>query len=139
VPSDFDRLQATIRAATESRQSEARACEVFLNALYHSFRHASGPGLPLNNVSLDLTDDPDNRLRPVPLGGWHAAWFRLGLCEVYIRVRREVGQFVGEYGPRASFSMAGADEEGLLVLARQILRELTAEHEGVAGDRGTVN
>ncbi|WP_424952128.1 hypothetical protein [Deinococcus sp.] len=139
MPTDFDLLQAAVRAAAERRDSELRACEAFLNALYHAFRHANGPGLPLNNVSLDWADDQANRIRPVPLGGWHAAWFRLGVCEVYIRVRRHAGRFVGEYGPSASFSREGVDEEALLVLARQILRELIAEQEGKAGDRGDVN
>jgi hypothetical protein len=139
VPTDFDLLQTAIRAATEARQSEFRACETFLNALYHAFRHANGPGLPLNNVSLELVEDSSNRMRPVPAGGWHAAWFRLGLCEVYIRLRREAGHFAGEYGPRASFNLEGVDEEGLLALARQILRELAAEQEGKTAERGTVN
>ena len=141
VPTDFDLLQAAVQATTEGRQGEVRACEAFLNALYHAFRHANGPGLPLNNVSLDWADDPGNRLRPVPIGGWYAAWFRLGLCEVYVRVRRDAGagRFVGEYGPRASFSQEGVGEEQLLALVRQILRELVAEQEGRPGERGTVN
>ena len=139
MPTDFDLLQAAVRAGAERRQGEVRACEAFLNALYHAFRHANGPGLPLNNVSLDLTDDPENRMRPVPLGGWHAAWVRLGVCEVYVRVRRDSGRFVGEYGPRASFAQEGTGEEDLLVLARQILRELVAEQEGRWLERGTVN
>jgi hypothetical protein len=139
MPSDFDLLQAAVRAASELRQSEVRACEAFLNALYHAFRHANGPGLPLNNVSLELAEDPWNRMRPVPLGGWHAAWFRLGVCEVYVRVRREAGRFVGEYGPRAGFSQEGIGEDELLVLARQMLRELTDEQSGKAGERGIFN
>lgn len=139
MSTDFDQLQAAVRAAVELRQSESRACEAFLNALYHAFRHANGPGLPLNNVSLELAEDPSNRMRPVPLGGWHAAWFRLGVCEVYIRVRRESGRFVGEYGPRASFSQEGVSEDEFLGLARQMLRELTEVQEGKAGDRGAVN
>ena len=139
MPSDFDRLQAAVRAAVDLRESEERACESFLNALYQGFRHANGPGLPLNNVSLELAADPENRMRPVPLGGWHAAWFRLGLCEVYIRVRREAGRFVGEYGPRATFSQVGLAEQDLLALSRQILRDLAAEQEGKTGVRGVVN
>ena len=139
MPSDFDRLQAAVRAAVDLRESEERACESFLNALYHAFRHANGPGLPLNNVLLELAADPENRMRPVPLGGWHAAWFRLGLCEVYIRVRREAGRFVGEYGSRASFSQDGLGEQDFLALSRQILRDLAAEQEGKTGVRGVVN
>lgn len=139
MSTDFDQLQAAVRATAELRQSEVRACEAFLNALYQAFRHANGPGLPLNNVSLDWAEDPANRMRPVPLGGWHAAWFRLGLCEVYVRLRRDGGRFVGEYGPRASFSQEGVSEEELLVLARRMLRELVAEQEGKTQDRGSVN
>lgn len=139
MPTDFDLLQTAVRAAAERRASEVRACEAFLNALYQAFRHANGPGLPLNNVSLDWADDPENRMRPVPLGGWHAAWFRLGVCEVYVRVRRDGGRFVGEYGPRASFGQEGLGEEALLILARQILRELISEQEGRWLERGTVN
>jgi len=139
VSTDFDLLQAAVRATAELRQGEVRACEAFLNALYHAFRHANGPGLPLNNVSLEWAEDPVNRMRPVPLGGWHAAWFRLGLCEVYVRLRRDGGRFVGEYGPRASFSQDGVSEDDLLVLARRILRELVAEQEGRMHGRDAVN
>ena len=123
----------------DSRQFEAHLCETFLNALYHAFRSAGGPGLPLNNVSLDLVADPSNRTRPVPLGGWYAAWFRLGVCEVYIRVRRDMGRFVGEFGSKSGFMLENVTEHDMVALSRQILRELAAEHEGRTVQRDTVN
>ncbi|MDL2345590.1 hypothetical protein QOL99_15745 [Deinococcus sp. MIMF12] len=130
--SDFDALQAAIRRRASERQAEARACEALLNALYHALRTASGPGLPLNNVSLDLVPDPVTALRPPPPGGWHAAWFRLGLCEVLVRVRRDGGTFVGEYAQGLSFRVESLDEDALIVLARRMLRDLAAVYAGTA-------
>ena len=132
MTADFEALQDAVRAAAELRQAEVQLCEAFLNALYQAFRHANGPGLPLNNVSLDWADDAANRVRPVPLGGWHAAWIRLGLCEVYVRVRRDAGRFVGEYGPRGQFALEGVGEHDLLILARTMLRELIRLQRGGA-------
>ncbi|WP_104991046.1 hypothetical protein [Deinococcus sp. NW-56] len=131
--SDFDALQAAIRRRAGERQAEARACEALLNALYHALRTASGPGLPLNNVSLDLVPDPDAPLRPPPPGGWHAAWLRLGLCEVLVRVRRDGGAFVGEYGQGLRFRVEDTGEDALIALARRMLRDLTAAYLGAAG------
>ena len=139
MPSDFETLQRAIRAASSTRQAEGRVCEAFLSALYQAFRHANGPGLPLNNVTLELSEDPSNRLQPVPLGGWHAAWLRLGLCEVYLRVRREGQRFLGEYGPRGQFVQEGIGEDDLLVLARHIMRELSREQGAGDVERGEVN
>lgn len=128
--SDFDALQAVIRRHTRERQGETRACEAFLNALYHALRTASGPGQPLNNVILDLVPDPLARLRPPPLGGWHAAWLRLGLCEVLVRVRRSGGAFVGEYGSGGTFHLDDVTEDALTLLARHLLRDLGALYAG---------
>ena len=139
VTTDFEALQDAVRASAEERAAEGRACEAFLNALYHAFRHSSGPGLPLNNVSLDWAEASDPRLRPVPPGGWHAAWLRLGLCEVYVRVRREAGHFLGEYGPHGQFSQQGLGEHELLGLARRILRDLTREQRGGAAEERLKN
>ncbi|MDB5044895.1 MAG: hypothetical protein JWQ08_945 [Deinococcus sp.] len=126
--SDFDALQAAIRRHAEARQTEQRACEAFINALYHALRTASGPGLPLNNVTLDFTPDPANRLRPAPPGGWVAAWLRLGLCEVLVRVRRTEGMFQGEYGSDGTFRLERISEDDLIALARQLLRDVAATY-----------
>ena len=139
MPSDFDLLQSATQASAAQRQAEARACEAFLNALYQALRHANGPGLPLNNVTFEPVSDPANRMRPVPLGGWHSGWLRLGLCEVYVRARRDGSHFVGEYGPRGTFRQADTDEHALLALARRLLRELAAELGGSEAGRGEVN
>lgn len=125
---DFDALQAAIRRHAEARQAEQRACEAFINALYHALRTASGPGLPLNNVTLDFTSDPANRLRPAPPGGWVAAWLRLGLCEVLVRVRRVEGMFQGEYGAGGRFRLERISEDDLIALARQVLRDVAATY-----------
>ncbi len=124
--SDFDVLQRAVEASALQRQAEARACESFLTALYHALRHASGPGLPLNNVTMEPVPDPAQNLRPPRLGGWHAAWFRLGLCEVRVQVRREGSELVGEYGPYGQFRLTVVDEDHLLALGREILRTLSA-------------
>ena len=128
--SEFDELQAVIRRHAEARQAEQRACEAFLNALYHALRTASGPGLPLNNVTLEFTADPAVRLRPAPTGSYHAAWLRLGLCEVLVRVRRAAGSFQGEYGPGCAFRLELTSEDDLLALARTLLRDVTAAYGG---------
>ncbi|GGJ71354.1 hypothetical protein [Deinococcus aquiradiocola] len=139
MSSDFDALQRALKTTLSARQAEARACEALLNALYHAFRNANGPGLPVNNVSLEHTEDPDNRLRPPPLGGWHAAWYRLGLLELYIRVRRGDGTFTGQYGPHGTFTLHDIAEDALTALARHILRDLTAEQEGKPLTRTDIN
>lgn len=121
---EFDDVQLAVRRHAEARQAEQRTCEAFLHALYHALRTASGPGLPLNNVTLDFTPDPETRLRPAPLGSFHAAWLRLGLCEVFIRVRRLEGAFQGEYGVSGVFRLEVTGEDELLALARQLLRDV---------------
>jgi hypothetical protein len=135
--SDFDALQAVIRRRAGERQAEGRACEALLNALYHALRTASGPGLPLNNVILDLVPDAGSRLRPPPPGGWYAAWLRLGLCEVLVRVRREEGAFVGEYGQGGTFRLSDTGEDALIALARRLLRDVAATYAGDADRSGT--
>ena len=138
--SDFDALQAAIRRHAEARQAEQRACEAFINALYHALRTASGPGLPLNNVTLDFTPDPANRLRPAPPGGWVAAWLRLGLCEVLVRVCRTEGVFQGEYGSNGVFRLAAISEDDLIALARRVLRDVAATYTSQsAGSTGQLN
>jgi hypothetical protein len=136
--SDFDALQAVIRRHAEARQADQQACEAFLNALYRSLRRASGPGLPLNNVSLDPVADPAQGLRPVPVGAYHAAWFRLGLCEVLVRVRRDGRHFRGEYAGGLSFELHSHDEDALTVLARRMLRDIGQVYGGPEGE-GTLN
>lgn len=133
--SEFDELQAAIRRHAHARQAEAQACEAFLNALYHALRTASGPGLPLNNVTLDFTTDPANRLRPVPNGGFHAAWLRLGLCEVLVRVRRVDGAFQGEYGESGCFRLEQTGEDALITLARRMLRDVADTYAGAEPER----
>ncbi|CAM3866138.1 hypothetical protein [Deinococcus frigens] len=128
--SEFDELQATIRRHAHERQAEERACEAFLNALYHALRAASGPGMPLNNVTLDFTVDPASRVRPVPPGGFHSAWLRLGLCEVLVRVRRMGGAFQGEYGEDGSFRLDNVGEDELISLARRMLRDVADMYTG---------
>lgn len=121
---DFDALQRAIQASLTSRQAEAQACEACLTALYHALRRANGPGLPLNNVMMEPASDPFQRVRPTPLGSWHAAWFRLGLCELRVQVRREGQDFVGEYGPRGQFRLHMVGEAEMLVLGREVLSQL---------------
>ncbi|WP_293914179.1 hypothetical protein [Deinococcus sp.] len=131
--SDFDALQRATEASAPERQAEAQTCEAFLMALYHALRHASGPGLPLNNVATELTSDPATKLRPPPLGSWSAAWFRLGLCEVLIRVRRDGQDYVGEYGPHGQFRLHLVSENELLALGREVTRHLTRLYERDSG------
>ncbi|MBZ9714562.1 hypothetical protein [Deinococcus multiflagellatus] len=137
--SEFDELQAVIRRCAGQRQSEQRACEAFLNALYHALRTASGPGLPLNNVTLDFTTDPTVRLRPPPSGSFHAAWLRLGLCEVLVRVRWVAGAFQGEYGQSGVFRVEQDTEDALLSLARQLLRDVAVAYGGLPAAESHLN
>lgn len=137
--SDFDALQAVIARYASVRKADAEACEVLLNALYHAFRSASGPGLPLNNVSMDIVPDPYSRLRPVPVGNFHAAWFRLGLCEVLVRVRLHSGTFHGEFAQDGSFAIETLTEDTVLVVARHILKAVTALYTGGRGQENPLN
>lgn len=125
---DFDTLQNAIALTAQQRQAEAVACEHFLSALYLALRHANGAGQPLNNVRMEPATELV-RLRPLPLGSWHAVWFRLGLCEVLLRVRREGGDFVGEYAEGQSFRLAGVSEQAMQGLARQLLRALAGLYQ----------
>ncbi|TSA83061.1 hypothetical protein FNU79_13175 [Deinococcus detaillensis] len=121
---DFDALQRAIGASLSSRQAEARACEACLTALYQALRHANGPGLPLNNVMMEPASDLFRSIKPAPLGSWHAAWFRLGLCELRVQVRREGSDFVGEYGPSGHFRIHLLSEMEMLGLGREVLSQL---------------
>lgn len=121
---DFDALQHAIAASSAPRQAETRACEACLTALYHALRRANGPGLPLNNVMMEPAPDPFQSVKPAPLGSWHAAWFRLGLCEIRVRVRREGSGFVGEYGPAGQFRLPLVSESEMLGLGREVLSHL---------------
>lgn len=129
--SDFDALQAAIQRHAEARLADEHACEACLNALYHALRRASGPGQPLNNVSLEFSPDPGGRLRPPPVGAFHAAWLRLGLCEVFVRVRRVDGAFHGEYGEGGVFRLPDLAPDTLTALARQLLRGVAAQYTGL--------
>ena len=137
--SSFDELQAVIRRGAQARQADQQACEGFLNLLYHALRAANGPGLPLNNVSMDPVPDPQEALRPAPLGSWHAAWFRLGLCEVRVRVRRADGAFRGEYGQGEGFRVDDLTEDSVLRLARQLLRDVIKMYGGAQEDGTHLN
>ena len=130
---DFDALQRAIEASASARLSEVQSCETFLTALYHALRHASGPGLPLNNVATEPLSDPATKLRPPPLGSWSAAWFRLGLCEVLVRVRRDGADYVGEYGPHGQFRLRIVSENELLALGRELTRSLAGLYEPNGG------
>ncbi len=134
--SDFDALQAAIIRQAQARQADATACENLLHALYHAFRTAGGPGQPLNNVSMEIVPDLHLRMRPVPVGEFHAAWYRLGLCEVLLRVRRLGGEFHGEYGYTGSFALSDPSEDAVLGLARRILREVAEVYGGDMGEAG---
>ena len=133
--SDFDTLQATIRRHAAERRADEESCEGCLNLLYHALRRASGPGMPLNNVNMDMVPSSE-RLRPAPSGSYHAAWFRLGLCEVQVRVRRVGQSYLGDYAG-ISFELPELSEERLLALARTLLRDVA----GLYGDseRVTLN
>ncbi|AKH15725.1 hypothetical protein [Deinococcus soli (ex Cha et al. 2016)] len=137
--SSFDELQAVIRRGAQARQAEVQACEGFLTLLYHALRAASGPGLPLNNVSMDPAPDPQEVLRPAPLGSWHAARYRLGLCEVLVRVRRVDGAFRGEYGLGEGFRVDDVTDESVLRLARQLLRDVIKMYGGAQEDGAHLN
>lgn len=139
--SAFDQLQVVIRRHAAERQAEQQACESVLGGLYQALRSASGPGLPLNNVMLDLLPDPAARLRPSPAGAFHAGWLRLGVCEVLVRVRWTGEAFHGEFGPQGTFHLTSVSDDALKVLARQVLRELTATYAGedLAAGPGALN
>lgn len=122
---NFDALQNIVRCCAESRQADERACERFLNMLYQTLRHAGGPGMPLQNVSMDIIPDPMQRLRPAPAGSFHAAWLRLGACEVLVRVRRQGGQqFEGEYGEWGRFEVIGLHHETMMALVNRMVRDI---------------
>lgn len=131
--SEFDALQATIARNAATRQADANACEALLNALYHALRSAGGPGLPLNNVTMEIVPDPGQRLKPAPVGDFHAAWFRLGLCEVLVRVRRQGHEFHGEYGYSGVFAMTEITVDSLVALARRVLRDIADVYAGESG------
>lgn len=127
--SDFNALQATLERRAAERRADHEACEALLNSLYRAFRRAGGRGQPLNNVSMDMVPDPERRLQPIPEGEFHAAWFRLGLCEVLVRVRLVNGEFHGEFGRGGTFSVQSLSDDALSILARQILRDVTRMYE----------
>lgn len=137
--SDFDDLQFTLHRIAEQRRTEQELCEGLLNGLYHALRTAGGRGQPLNNVSMDIVPDPQRRLVPVPLGEFHAAWFRLGLCEVLVRVRLNGEEFHGEFGTDGVFRATDLDEETMTALARLMLREVTLMYEGQPQEDLSVN
>ena len=56
-----------------------------------------------------------------------------GPGEVLVRVRREGGAFVGEYGQGLSFRVEDMGEDALIALARRMLRDLAAVYAGTAG------
>lgn len=122
--SDFDTLQNALTKTAEARQSEAHDCDAFLHNLYQTLRRASGPGMPLHNVGMETVIDPQQKLKPPPLGAFHAAWFRLGICEVLVRVRREQGVYYGLFGDFSHFTVKLADSETMQTLSRQFLRDL---------------
>lgn len=123
--SDFQALQDTLQRHATQRRAEQELCEGLLGGLYRAFRRAGGEGQPLNNVSMELLPDPERRLQPVPAGEFYAAWFRLGLCEVMIRVRRYGDELHGEFGKGGTFRVTALDDASLNALARQILRDVT--------------
>lgn len=129
--SDFDDLQFTLHRISEQRRTEQELCEGLLNGLYRALRTAGGRGQPLNNVSMDIVPDPWRRLVPVPLGEFHAAWFRLGLCEVLVRLRLHGEEFHGEFGNNGVFRVTDLDDDSMDALARQVLREVTSMYQGV--------
>lgn len=130
--SDFDDLQAALHFHAGARRDDQQTCENLLHALYHALRHEGGPGRPLNNVSMDMVPDPMQRLRPVPLGEFYAAWYRLGLCEVLVRVRFSGDEFHGDYGPSGVFSVGDLSTDAIKALACQILRDLAAQYSPLA-------
>lgn len=131
--SDFDTLQLALQRSAQARQADERACEHCLNALYHAVRRLGGPGLPLNNASLELTPDPFAPLRPAPVGSFHAAWLRVGMCEVLVRVRRDSSGFHGEYGRAGRFHLPDLGEGALQELARALLRGVAGEYSEPVG------
>ncbi|MFC6592532.1 hypothetical protein ACFP81_11355 [Deinococcus lacus] len=121
---DFERLQTALKRQSEQRQAEQQNCEGLLNALYHALRYAAGPGLPFNNVRIELLTDKDPVLRPLPLGSWHAARIRLGLADVRVQVRRGPAGYLGEFGRGGHFRLEHITEESVTAVARQILRDV---------------
>ena len=135
--SDFDALQRAIQTSAQARWAEAQQCEAVLTSLYQALRQASGPGLPLNNVAMELCPDPSLRLRPPPLGSYHAAWLRLGLCEVQVRLRREGPGFAGNYGHDTPFHLPISADTEMLALARELLRTLTRLYSEMSLEKWT--
>lgn len=124
--SDFEALQRAIVLSAPQRQAEDAACEQFLWELYLALRHSGGVGQPLNNVSMEPQGSAQ-MLRPPPLGSWHAAWFRLGLCEVLVRVRREGNDFIGDYAGGETFRLPQSSD-AVQGFARQLLRALARHY-----------
>ncbi|ADV67998.1 hypothetical protein [Deinococcus maricopensis] len=135
---DYAALQQAIQKTRNARAADQETCEAFLNALYHAARHANGPGKPLNNVTLNAAPDPFARVRPVPVGGTHAAWLKLGLYEVLVRVRRDGPSYIGEYGQRGTFLLTRPGETELLDLARAIIAD-GADLYGLPENDGVLN
>ena len=83
--------------------------------------------MPLNNVTTGAAArSGQQRLGPRRWAAWYAAWFRLGLCEVRVRVRRDAPSFVGEYGPRGQFRLHLVSEAEVLGLGREVMRSLAS-------------
>lgn len=134
---DFEALRNALFHTAEARQAEALDCDAFLQHLYQTLRHANGPGMPLHNVGMEMVVDPQQKLKPPPLGAFHAAWFRLDICEVLIRIRREKGIYYGEFGDFSKFQVELADSETMQALSKQLINDLVQiyEHANVDGNR----
>lgn len=139
--SEFDDLQEALRHHADLRRADQQSCENLFNLIYHALRGNGGPSRPPNNVTMDIIPDPMQRLRPVPAGEFYAAWYRLGLCEVLVRVRRTDGEFHGEYGPGGVFRLGEVTESSIRELAAQILRDTAALYSPllVAGRQESLN
>lgn len=137
--SDFEALQLALHRLAARRRAEQQACEALLNGLYHALRASGGRGRPLNNVSMEVIPDPLRRMQPVPEGEFHAAWFRLGLCEVLVRVRLSGAEFHGEFGTSGVFSVTDLNDDTLAALARQVLRDVALMYEGSVSPAGQLN
>lgn len=137
--SDFDALQQALHRLAEQHRTEQELCEALLNGLYHALRKAGGRGQPLNNVSVEMIPDPLRRLQPVPTGEFHAAWFRIGLCEVLVRVRMHGDGFHGEFGVNGLFQVTDLDNSTMTALARQVLRDVASMYEGKEYDSNQLN
>lgn len=136
---DFDDLQLVLHRMAARRRAEQEACEALLNGLYHALRTSGGRGTPLHNVSMEIIPDPLRRMQPIPEGEFHTAWFRLGLCEVLLRVRLVDTEFHGEFGTNGVFSVNELTDETLTALARQVLRDVAAMYEGSVTPAGHLN